>query len=341
MRFKPQIKKLDRVGDPIEGLSGLNLEVLTGHKTLIVGRNKKCQFFDHNNGNRNITLDKGSAVAGSQWTIRNVGAWDITKYLLIKNGAVMIDKIYAGTIKKYIYDGINWRMRAEGSGESGFLSNNLAWGGYAQATEGGLAIGRDTYALQNGIAIGNSTGVNANGVGVGKNVYATDYSTAIGAVTRAEKRFSVALGFTTKTRRHGEIANFIGGNENYNITTCGWTMVTNNNTPVEMRAGTIIGQRYDILENSCVAFKIMVTARDNISGDCAAYKFEGLIKRDGADNTVMSVCNKTVIHEDDATWDCDVTADDANEALKIEITGDASNKVQWSARLDGVETVFS
>ena len=340
MRFKPQIKKLDRVGDPIEGLSGLNLEVLTGDKTLIVGINKKYQFLDSNNGYRNITLDKDSAVAGSQWTIRNTEDWDSTKYLTIKNGITIIDRIYSGTIKKYIFDGTDWRLRAEGSGESGFWASNITFGAYARSIEGALTIGKSANAVKNAIALGNSAASDQYGISIGSQAISANSALAIGVQARAEKDFSIAIGRGSEIYRAGEITNAIGSSAYYDITTCGFLISTADNTPIEMRAGGQVSQRYNIKENSCVTFTILVSARDNTSGDCAAYKFEGLIKRDGANNTTMSVVNKTVIHEDDASWDCNVTADDTNESLKIEVTGDASNTVRWVARLDGVETNY-
>ena len=87
-----------------------------------------------------------------------------------------------------------------------------------------------------------------------------------------------------------------------------------------------------------MAFRITVVARDNVANEGAMYTFEGLIKRDGAGNTVLSVCNKTIVWEDDVNWDCAVTADDVNESLKIEVTGDGANITQWAARGDMVET---
>ena len=47
-----------------------------------------------------------------------------------------------------------------------------------------------------------------------------------------------------------------------------------------------------------------------------------------------------VDHEDDVGWACTVTADDANEALIITVTGDGVNITQWAAVMNGVETHF-
>jgi len=105
-------------------------------------------------------------------------------------------------------------------------------------------------------------------------------------------------------------------------------IITNDSNPMEREIKKIQSQ------NSS-AFKIMVAALD-ITGDGAGYIFDGLIKRDGSNNTTLCVCNKIILHEDDATWDCDITADDTTDSLIITVTGDADNIVKWAARLDGL-----
>ena len=95
---------------------------------------------------------------------------------------------------------------------------------------------------------------------------------------------------------------------------------------------------FTIRASSHLAFRITVVARDNVANEGAMYTFEGLIKRDASNNTVLSVVTKVVVFEDDAGWDCNVTADDTNESLKIEVTGDGSNITQWAAVLEGGET---
>jgi len=86
---------------------------------------------------------------------------------------------------------------------------------------------------------------------------------------------------------------------------------------------------------------MIIVARDNVANEVARYSVkDGLIKRDGADNTVMVLCTVVVDHEDDAGWACAVTADDGNEALIITVTGDGVNITQWAAVMNGVETHF-
>ena len=70
-------------------------------------------------------------------------------------------------------------------------------------------------------------------------------------------------------------------------------------------------------------------------------KVKNVIKRDGSNNTAMATAaTVTEVVDESGDWSVAVTADDTNEALIITVTGDATNTVQWVARLDGVETHF-
>lgn len=94
--------------------------------------------------------------------------------------------------------------------------------------------------------------------------------------------------------------------------------------------------------NRTWGFRIMLGARQTAGsgtvGDSAIYEFKGGIKRDGSNNTALvGTVTKTVIAEDVAAWDAQVTADDTNESLKIDVTGEAGKTIHWVACIELVE----
>lgn len=225
----------------------------------------------------------------------------------------------------------------------------MAIGHSANGVLDGVSVGYMSDAHDYGVAIGYEADGNTNGVALGHSATATPSGTAIGygANTNGFNR-GIALGNNSRNQRRCEIAICIGdpvANDRikaYNQIIIGsWIRETTNNTPITMYVDGIATERFNIRAQCALTFKIMVTARDNTSGDCAAYLFDGLIKRDGSNNTTLCASNKTILHEDDDTWDCDIAADDTNEALQITITGDVDNNVKWAARLDGVETSWT
>jgi len=91
-------------------------------------------------------------------------------------------------------------------------------------------------------------------------------------------------------------------------------------------------------------FEIKLTARQKLGsgtiGDSKFWKAEGIIKRDGSSNTVLVAAVVPTVVAGDAgatSWGVTVTADDINEALKIEVTGEVGKTIRWLANIRMVE----
>jgi hypothetical protein len=340
----------------IGGLYGINVETLAAAKTLTPGTDYIYQYLDEGGANRIITLATAGATAGDIFVIRHNGDFDDTHYLQVKQAATELDKIYVTAIKEFIFNGTNWVPAAIGTGENDNRKYDFALGIAAMGDTYGLAIGNDAQGTTYGVSIGRQSRGYTYGAAVGYGAVANNFGAALGTLARGQnygvgvgyyassnnKYYSTALGYYAKATRYAETTMNIDGSDTQknNMIIVGFTKSTTDNTPIEMLCGGVAAQRCTIRASSALAFKIQVTARDNVAGHAAMYTFEGLIKRDAANNTILSVVNKTVIFEDDATWDANVTADDVNEALVITVTGDDTNPTQWAARLDGVETHF-
>lgn len=82
-----------------------------------------------------------------------------------------------------------------------------------------------------------------------------------------------------------------------------------------------------------VGFSVHLVGRDTSSGQGAAYKFEGGIKRPGAANTtaLVGTVTKTVLGEDNAAWDATIDADTTNGSLRVRVTGSAATTIDWVA----------
>ena len=55
------------------GLDSINVETLSGDKTLTPGTDEIYQYLDEGGTNRIITLDTASAAAGDRFTVRHNG----------------------------------------------------------------------------------------------------------------------------------------------------------------------------------------------------------------------------------------------------------------------------
>ena len=366
------------------GLYGINVETLGAGKTLTPGTDEIYQYLDEGGADRIITLATVGATAGDRFVIRHNGAFDDTHCLEVKQGATSLDKIYAGAVKEFIFDGTNWVSRGIGTGENDNKRFTLAIGfeskGYdsgvgvgkgADGSDSGAALGQNADAHNHGAAIGNNADGDTNGVaigyeahgtlssvGIGHNSLAEGAAIAIGQLSRAngnsvaigqdaaaQQFYSIAIGHYSQAYRAGETTVNINPDDTdqeNNVVQGRWErQLAGGAGATEIFCAGQTNYRFTIRPNSVLAFDMIIVARDNVANEVARYSVhDGLIKRDGADNTVMVNCTVTVDHEDDAGWDCAVTADDANEALIITVTGDGANITQWAAVMDGVETHF-
>jgi len=82
-----------------------------------------------------------------------------------------------------------------------------------------------------------------------------------------------------------------------------------------------------------IGFKIQVVAREAATNDCKIWEVSGGIKRDGSNNTsLIGTITKTVIAADAgaSAWDVDFDADDTNESLRCQVTGEAAHTISWA-----------
>jgi len=102
--------------------------------------------------------------------------------------------------------------------------------------------------------------------------------------------------------------------------------------------------RFILRHDQAWGFSVQVVANQTggaagTVGDSAYWTFEGLIKRDGANNTTLvgisSAGATTPLFADAAAsgWTVEINADDTNEALNLLVTGELNKTIRWTAYL--------
>jgi hypothetical protein len=208
---------------------------------------------------------------------------------------------------------------AEG-GASANNNNAIAIGTAAAATGGSAAI-----------SIGNASSATGN------------YSMAIGGyVTTASGTGSVALGReTSATATHAVgcgfqvTASLISQFATRPFSSVYWGGQTTNNTATILNLDATATNRFTIAASTALAVDILLVARRSDTADkwLVARRFLG-IRRDGSNNTSLIGSVQTLGTDQSAgspSWTFALTADDTNEALQLEVTGAASETIQWRA----------
>jgi hypothetical protein len=225
---------------------------------------------------------------------------------------------------------------AIGTRSSASGSNSVAVGRLARANASfATAIGQSTNASgQQGTAIGtesSATGLASVAIGNSVTANATD-AVAIGSYD-ANDTGSIA----TAIRCVGlnAIANMRGMLATRPFNAVYWGGQTTNNTATILNLDATATNRFTIAANTALAVDIYLVARRSDVADkwLVARRFLG-IRRDGSNNTSLIGTVQDYGHDQSAgspSWTFALTADDTNEALQLEVTGAASETVQWRA----------
>ena len=185
----------------------------------------------------------------------------------------------------------------------------------------------------------NNASLGLGSCATGKNTQATgNYSSAKGLLAQATGIYSDASGHESlaylKGQRSHAITKFstVGDAQYSRVVMHG---ITTDATITEIFIDA--SDRVVIPASRTWAFHIQIAARQTAGaagtvGDSGIYEVTGGIKRDAAGNTALvGAITKTVIAEDQAAWDIDVDADDVNESLRVQVTGEVDKTIHWVA----------
>lgn len=173
-------------------------------------------------------------------------------------------------------------------------------------------------------------------------------SLALGYYATSESDTSVALGTYSSGNSIGKFAYSTGRFTAAGDSQTGKIVlrkITTNATPVTLTVsgGSNASEQVILPNDSTYAFTILVVARrTDADNESAGYKFEGVVDRNdsAATTAIVGTVAKTVLAEDTAAWDCDVTADTTNGGLAITFTGEANKTILvvatcWTSEVTG------
>jgi len=95
--------------------------------------------------------------------------------------------------------------------------------------------------------------------------------------------------------------------------------------------------------NSAYAFHGTIVARQQASAGTAsaAWKVEGLIRREGSAGTTVLVNSATTVLDNTPNWGMALSADTTNGGLAITVTGAAATNIRWVATIHTSEVTYA
>ena len=244
--------------------------------------------------------------------------------------------------------------KSRASGTDSFaaaITNNTSSYGASGANSvaiGNLAKATQTYAGTLAGFRGQATGVGATSVGGFDNIASGSYSIALGGrLNTSDGKYSYALGYGSHTQGIDRRISF-AGNGTSGETQSGWFSLgrtTADATPIALTTdnSTASTDNQVILpNNSAYAFHGTIVARQQASAGTAsaAWKVEGLIRREGSAGTTVLVNSATTVIDNTPGWGMALTADTTNGGLAITVTGAASTNIRWVSTIHTSEVTY-
>ena len=232
-------------------------------------------------------------------------------------------------------------------------SNSVAIGYQSKATTtGGIAIGYSAKSLNSqNLALGFNVQANNNGCfAIGSNTTSQGNSSfSIGSLNYSAENNSFALGTHAYTNVRSKFAYSAGSFFTSGDAQTGIFVLRSDTTDATPEALTTnkstasTNNQIVLPNNSAYAFHGTIIARQQASAGtaCAAWKVEGLIRREGSAGTTVLVNSATTVLDNTPAWGMALSADTTNGGLKIEVTGAASTNIRWVATIHTSEVTYA
>jgi len=254
-------------------------------------------------------------------------------------GAITATGLYSTSIGRSYASGTDSFAAAIANNTSSYGAtgaNSVAIGYQAKATNASaVCISKfSTASGTNSVVLGGSSGTasgsGAIAIGGSSNVASGLYSTAKGSYGNTNG--------ITKKHATGVSINMQGA---YYVL----AHATTDATPIALNTDvwTPSATNQVILpNNSAYAFHGTIVARQQASAGtaCAAWKVEGLIRREGSAGTTVLVNSATTVLDNTPAWGMTLSADTTNGGLKIEVTGAAATNIRWVATINTSEVTY-
>ena len=261
-------------------------------------------------------------------------------------------------------DANSGQSTAIGLNSSGNGSQAVTGAG-AMALGGSYASGTDSFAaaIANNTSSYGATGANSVAIGdrnkasggysvsLGRlNQSTASNSTSLGVYSVASSKYSLAVGYEASTRATPSISfstgSYSGIAGQHQISMFVLRQRTTDGTSALLLAdGATSGSIDDQIilpNNATFSFHGIIVARQQASAGtaCAAWKIEGLIRREGSAGTTVLVNSATTVLDNTPAWGMALSADTTNGGLKIEVTGAAATNIAWNGNIHTSEVTY-
>jgi hypothetical protein len=235
-------------------------------------------------------------------------------------------------------------------------ANSGAMGYQAKASSnydtaiGYKAIASGYGSLAIGTAGSSASGPTASGPGtiaIGNDVQATThYCFGIGTDINVSHQYSYAIGDKLVARAKGQFVYGTGrfaadgdAQGSQYIIKCATTDATPTTMVTDGGSSGSSDNQIVAVSDTCLMFSGTIVAMQNGAQDQGGWQISGLLKNDGGTTTLVNSEVKTFA--DGNGWSIVLSADNTNNALKVQCTGEASHNIRWVANIQTSEVTYT
>jgi hypothetical protein len=325
-------------------------------------------------GTFTISLTAAASLgSGFNCTIWNSGTGAIT---IDPNAAETIDGVATIVLRQgegtqIVCNGTNWQTGSKKT-MRGYAENCLSTMARPVATSGNNAIaignsyasGADSISMgitdntssygatgANSFAFGQLTRSSASGSVSAGSLCVASGSNAVsfGTSCTASASYSIALGNGAQAKETGKFAlesysGYGNGAAQYGTINCTKTTTDATASVLTSDTAAAAGANQLILQNNTAyAFSGIVVARQKAANGTAsaAWKIEGLIRREGTAATTTLVASTVTAISNVPAWTLALSADTTNGGLSITATGAAATNIRWLATVQSAEITYA
>lgn len=276
---------------------------------------------------------------GSKKTMRgyaeNCGATMSRPVATSGNNAIAIGNSYAqGT------DSIAVAIVNNTSTYGAISLGTICLGELAKASGGNNAIAIGSNCSASGIS---SVSIGASCISLNNN------AVAIGVSCTSSGTNSISFGAGSQAREYGKFAlegynGYGNGAAQYGTINCTKTTTDATASVLTSDTAAAAGANQLILQNNTAyAFSGIVVARQKAANGTAsaAWKIEGLIRREGTAATTTLVASTVTAISNVPAWTLALSADTTNGGLSITATGAAATNIRWLATVQSAEITYA
>jgi len=282
-------------------------------------------------GDNSVAIGTGTSARGSGSAALGQSAWvDTTGTQAVALGDSRASGIHS----------LAAAISTNSSSYGAIGANSIAIGYRAKASEGrAVAIGGSSNIADgpDSVAIGgqnNTAGTFANG-----------YAIASGYDSHAYGAYSIALGNRGRALEDHKYAHgvFPEGSQYGRLILKAATTDATATAMISAGSSASTDNQIILPDNSAYAFHGTIVARESATDgtDCAAWKVEGLIRREGSAGTTVLVNSATTVLDNTPSWGMALSADTTNGGLAITVTGAASTNIRWVATIHTSEVIYA